>query len=245
MSLRWTYKEFTAMTSKKHAQNATPHLPEDYDARISSVLPYYSSFHQETIRLIKSLPSSPRIWIDTGCGTGSLVNRAINEFPGTKFLLLDPSEGMLEQAKQKLSSCPAESLIFLKASPTQEFSQELEEKPDVITAIQCHHYLSREGRARATSVCYNLLKESGIYIVFENIRPLTEEGVTIGKRYWGSFQSAHGRGKEEIKKHLERFDTEYFPLTVEEHLKLLREAGFRAVELFWYSYMQAGFYCIK
>lgn len=233
------------MTSTKPAQNATPHMPEDYDAQISRVLPYYSFFHQETIKLVKSLPSSPKIWLDTGCGTGSLVNKAIYEFPDTKFLLLDPSEGMLNQAKEKLSSCPSGRLKFLKASPTQEFSQELEEKPDVITAIQCHHYLSLEDRARATRMCYNLLKESGIYITFENIRPLTEEGITIGKRYWGNFQSAHGRSEEEIEKHLERFDTEYFPITVEEHLGLLRETGFRTVELFWYSYMQAGFYCIK
>jgi tRNA (cmo5U34)-methyltransferase len=38
---------------------------------------------------------------------------------------------------------------------------------------------------------------------------------------------------------------EYFPITVEEHLDLLRNCGFGAVEMFWYSYMQAGFYCIK
>jgi tRNA (cmo5U34)-methyltransferase len=94
-------------------------------------------------------------------------------------------------------------------------------------------------------VCYNLLKEGGIYITFENIRPLTEEGVAVGKRYWGKFQSLHGRKEKEIQTHLERFDTEYFPITVEEHLKLLRDTGFRTVELFWYSYMQAGFYCIK
>lgn len=233
------------MTSAKPDQNSIPHLPEDYDARISLILPYYSSFHQEIINFVKSLPSSPKVWMDTGCGTGSLVNKAIEEFPYTKFLLLDPSEEMLVQAKEKLSAYPSAKVQFLKVSPTQEFSQELEEKPDVITAIQCHHYLSREGRARAASKCYSLLKEGGIYITFENIRPLTEEGVTIGKRYWGDFQSTHGRNDEEIQKYLERFDTEYFPITVEEHLKLLRETGFRAVELFWYSYMQAGFYCIK
>lgn len=233
------------MTPSKTTQNATPHLSEDYDARISGVLPYYSSFHQETINFVKSLPSSPKIWMDTGCGTGSLVNKAIEEFPYTKFLLLDPSEGMLDQARKKLLSYLAGRLEFLKASPTQEFSQKLEKQPDIITAIQCHHYLSCEDRAKATGVCHNLLKEGGVYITFENIRPLTEEGTTIGKRYWGNFQLTHGRGEKEVKEHLERFDTEYFPITVEEHLKLLRETGFKTVELFWYSYMQAGFYCIK
>jgi len=233
------------MTPAQPTQNYTIHLPEDYDAQISGILPYYSSFHQETINLVKSLPSRPKIWVDTGCGTGSLVSKAIEKFPDTKFFLVDPSEGMLDQARKKMSLYPAGRLEFLIASHTQEFSQKLEEKPDVITAIQCHHYLSREGRAKASKVCYDLLSEGGVYITFENTRPLTDEGIAIGKRYWRNFQLSSGRSEEEVEKHLERFDTEYFPITIEEHLKLLRETGFRTVELFWYSYMQAGFYCIK
>jgi tRNA (cmo5U34)-methyltransferase len=38
---------------------------------------------------------------------------------------------------------------------------------------------------------------------------------------------------------------EYFPITIEEHLSLLREIGFEVIELLWFSYMQAGFYCQK
>jgi tRNA (cmo5U34)-methyltransferase len=44
---------------------------------------------------------------------------------------------------------------------------------------------------------------------------------------------------------MERFDTAYFPITVDEHLQLLKACGFETAELFWYSYMQAGFYGIK
>lgn len=233
------------MSSTEPSENKTPHLPEDYDTKISTVLPYYSSFHQETIDLVGSLQETPKVWMDTGCGTGSLVSKAIERFPETKFLMLDPSEGMLKQAKKKLASYSPARLEFLKASPTQDLEQELEERPDVITAIQCHHYLDRDNRAKAVKKCYELLKEDGIFITFENISPLTEEGITVGKRYWADFQKSHGRTEEEVTTHLGRFGTEYFPITVEEHLKLLRETGFRTVELFWYSYMQAGSYCIK
>jgi tRNA (cmo5U34)-methyltransferase len=225
--------------------NKTPYLSEVFDDHITKTIPFYYLFHQETIKFITSLPSVPNIWLDTGCGTGTLVNMALREFPKTKFFLLDPSEGMLVQARQKLSNTPDGRLEFLKASPTQNFSQELEEKPDVITAILCHHYLSRKDREKATNVCYDLLKDRGVYITFENIRPLTEEGVDIGKRYWANFQLAQGKDPKEVESHLARFDVEYFPLTVEEHLKLLRKTGFRIVEPLWYSYMQAGFYSIK
>ena len=59
------------------------------------------------------------------------------------------------------------------------------------------------------------------------------------------YQLSKGKDAEAVKDHMKRFDSEYFPITVEEHLKLLKACGFQTVELFWYSYMQAGFYCIK
>lgn len=42
-----------------------------------------------------------------------------------------------------------------------------------------------------------------------------------------------------------RFKHKYFPITIGEHLNLLKRVGFRVAELFWLSYMQAGFYAIK
>jgi tRNA (cmo5U34)-methyltransferase len=100
------------MTPIQPTKNSTPYLPEDYDAKISNVMPYYLSFHQEIINFVKSLSSSPKVWMDTGCGTGSLVSKAIAEFPYTKFLLIDPSEGMLDQARKKMFSYPTEGLNF-------------------------------------------------------------------------------------------------------------------------------------
>ena len=85
------------MPSAHSPKNYTPHPPEDYDANISSIIPYYSAIHQEITNFVKSLPDSPGVWMDTGCGTGSLVKKAFGEFPETRFLLVDPSEGMLDQ----------------------------------------------------------------------------------------------------------------------------------------------------
>jgi tRNA (cmo5U34)-methyltransferase len=48
-----------------------------------------------------------------------------------------------------------------------------------------------------------------------------------------------------VVEHRKRFGANYFPLTVQEHLELYYRIGFSTVELFWYSYMQAGFFAIK
>jgi tRNA (cmo5U34)-methyltransferase len=192
-----------------------------------------------------SAKSRPKVWLDTGCGTGTLVEQAIKYFYDTLFILSDPSAAMLNQAKSKLANLSCDRVKFLEPAPTQEIKLKNGERPDVITAIQSHHYLSAEDRIKATAKSYELLQNDGIYITFENICPLTKQGIEIGKEYWKQFQVDSGKEKLEAEKHMKRFGVEYFPITIEEHINLLKSVGYRTVEMLWYSYLQAGFYCIK
>ena len=224
--------------------NSTPHLSAVYDARVRGTIPYYDAFHEETLNLIKAMHIEPKRWLDTGCGTGTLVQKALPLFLNTQFILADPSQDMLNNAKNKLANVSNGRVQFLEPASTQDLPKSMESF-DVITAIQAHHYISREERIRASAVCFELLTTRGVYVTFENIRPLTNEGIIIGKENWKHFQLSKGKDLATVQKHLERFDVEYHPITIEEHLSLLRKAGFSTIEMLWYSCMQAGFYCIK
>ena len=219
--------------------NSTPHAASEYDTHISKTIPYYDSFHTETLKLVKTLYPAPATWLDTGCGTGTLVSHALHQFPSTRFFLADPSEKMLSIAKEKLETA---TISFFHA-PTAAIT--IDVPITVITAIQSHHYLSMPERKEATQVCFDLLQPQGVFITFENICPTTDKAIQIAKDYWRSFQLEAGRGDQTVMMHLKRFGTEYFPITILDHIQLLLETGFNTVELFWYSYMQAGFYCIK
>jgi len=61
----------------------------------------------------------------------------------------------------------------------------------------------------------------------------------------GKLSDIKRQGFKTVEMHLNRFDVEYFPIKIDEHISLLNSSGFRVVEIFWRSYMQAGFYCIK
>ena len=85
----------------------------------------------------------------------------------------------------------------------------------------------------------------GVFVVFENIRPLSEKALPIALKRWEAYQIRCGKPPAEARQHIARFDTEYFPLTIPEHLRLLNETGFPAVEILWASCLQAGFYALK
>jgi tRNA (cmo5U34)-methyltransferase len=225
--------------------NATPHNAAAYDRDVIRTIPCYTLFHSETIDLVRTLLPEVSVWLDTGCGTGYLVEQALPLLPQTSFLLADPSSAMLDQARERLSRFPSGRIRFLGAFPTDELTPAIAGNPQVITAIQSHHYSGDTARRRATETCFRLLASGGVYVTFENIRPDTARGTDTALERWCRFQRAAGRSDQIVAEHRARFDKNYFPITVAEHLALLRATGFPVAETFWLSYMQAGFYAIK
>jgi len=228
------------------SDNTTPHKAVDYDISIRQTIPFYETIQSETVDLVKTIKPEVTCWLDTGCGTGYLVQMALPYFPQTGFVLTDPSASMLNQAMARLPGLPEKRLKYLSPTSSENldiFKEELH--PQVITAVLCHHYLQKPQRIRATQVCFQMLAPNGVFITIENITPGTQQCISLGLERWKRFQVEHGRNNSVVEEHAKRFNNEYFPISVEEHLNLLKETGFKNVNLFWLSHMQAGFYAIK
>ncbi len=58
---------------------------------------------------------------------------------------------------------------------------------------------------------------------------------------WKMYQIRSQKSSKEAESHINRYGSEYFPITIEEHMELLRAGGFQTAELIWMSGMQAGF----
>jgi len=219
--------------------NKTSQVASEYDANVSKTIPYYTLFHEETIKLVKAYGVTAGSWLDTGCGTGNFIRKAKEQFKDVKFVAADPSSSMLEIAKEKLSEMDIPCLL----AGTEELC--LEEPFEVVTAILAHHYLDKMMREKATRNCHDMLKPGGVYVTFETIRASTEKGTEIGLQRWRDTQVANGKSTNSADKHISRYGTELLPITIDSHLVLLRKTGFSIAEILWVSGMQAGFYAIK
>ena len=219
--------------------NKSAHNSSVYDDRITSVLPYYREYHAQIIDLVDKLDIPNPNWLDTGCGTGTLAARVFEMRDDVRFTLADPSVGMLEKAKEKLSGRDVEFInqSSLEISFTDEY--------DIVTAVQSHHYLQKDERKRAVQNCYEALKESGLFVTFENICMSDPKSDEIAMRRWVAFLEEHGNTPEEVQFQKDRRGVETLPITIEEHINLLRDCGFRSVDMLWTSYLQAGFWAIK
>jgi tRNA (cmo5U34)-methyltransferase len=226
--------------------NATPYRAAEYDLNVRQTIPFYEVIHREIVNLVKTAKPDVAWWLDTGCGTGYLVELALQEFPKARFVLADPSEAMLEQARKRLAGVEDARLRFLKSAGSDGLMGQIENgTPQVITAILCHHYLGQAERREAVQACYDVLEDQGLFVTVENVAPRTEKGIQIGLDCWKQWLVRMGRSKAEVDDHRKRFGVKYLPITVDDHIQLLTEVGFQAVEIFWLSQMQAGFYGIK
>lgn len=211
----------------------------EYDRKIKQTLPYYNEFYKQVIDLVKIFQNSAVSWLDIGCGTGKMASFAYKNIELEKFVFCDSSDEMIRTAKgrfsysnARFSVCDVQNLAYIS-----EF--------DVITAIQVNHYLQIDERKIALKRCYEALKENGLFISFENFSPFTDIGKSVYLEKWKRYQMRQGKSLEESGKHIERYGKDYFPLTLEEHLKLMQNCGFKAVEILWLSNMQVGFWGMK
>ena len=219
--------------------NSSAYDSSVYDKNIVNTLPYYSEYSKQIIDLVDKAGFKSVKWLDTGCGTGTLASLVYSSREDVEFTLCDPSAQMLEIAGSKLAGKPVS--FINKCSQELDFSNEF----DVVTAVQCHHYLDMATREVATRKCYEAFKDKGIYITFENIRMSTEESDKIALDRWTDFIRQSFQDEEKVRTHVARRGVEVHPITICEHIELLKKCGFTSVNLLWTSYLQAGFWAIK
>ena len=223
--------------------NTTPMSAEEYDLKVEKTIPFYSEFYEQTIDLIKTFGFRNANWLDTGCGTGALISKAIsvNDFDGFQFVLCDPSEEMVDVTKNNLAENKRVLDFCVCSSQQLRYTDEF----NIITAIQSHHYMKYDNRVIALKKCYEALKENGVFICFENFAPNCDKSKSIVLNRWGRYQYMHGKSDSDVETHLARYGKNYFPITISEHFNILKNCGFRVIETFWLSYMQVGIYAIK
>ena len=219
--------------------NTSAFCASEYDKEIRKVLPYYEDFYKQVVDIAKIQFDRPVTWLDIGCGTGKMADAAYKAVNIDKFVFCDNSERMLEIARNRFKNTRTQFILssFLDLQLTIPF--------DVITAIQVFHYFQKEDRIKAIKKCYDNLSSNGIFITFENFALYSEVGKHLLLERWKSYQLSQGKDIASCNAQMNRCGKKYFPISISEHLELLRQCGFGQAEVIWVSNMQVGLLGIK
>lgn len=198
--------------------------PTSYDALRRQLIPSFDLLYQSAGSLVAMFTPPAGSILDLGAGTGLLSAAVLARKPDAELLLVDKSEGMLLQAKQRfghLHNVRTQIGDLLEPLPEGRFHA-------IVSALAIHH-LSHSQKRELFARIRNALLPGGMFVNVEQVLAPAD----WLERLYDIQHEAHviaaetpaeewAAGRERMK-----FD---IPADVETQLNWLRDAGFETAD---------------
>jgi len=211
----------------------------EYTAQRRRLVPVYDAFYGAVVDVLGLAGDGAiRRVLDLGAGTGLLSAAVVAAFPGVAIDLLDGSDPMLAEARERLG--PAVAAVHVadmaNALPAGPFDA-------VVSAMAIHHLEHPDQRA-LMSRALDVLRPGGVFVNAEQVAAPTPELTEAYGARWEEECRALGATEQELADTWERMRRHDRCTDVETELGWLREAGFASADCVykhWRFAVMAGF----
>ncbi|MBM3300242.1 MAG: ubiquinone/menaquinone biosynthesis methyltransferase [Deltaproteobacteria bacterium] len=108
-------------------------------------------------------------YLDVGCGTGDMALEIIRHAPGSIVVGIDPSEGMLEIGRRKVSAAGLEHAITLEKGDVLDLHFGDDTFDGAITAFCLRNVTDRK---KALAEMFRVIRPGGLLVILELTEPL-------------------------------------------------------------------------
>lgn len=180
--------------------------------------------------------------LDLGCSDGLMLDSLVKKFNGSGYFYgIDVSEPMLEKAKLRFvnnSNVTIQNCDLRNTFPVGHY--------DIVTSILTLQFISIEYRQDIIQDVYNNLSNvNGAFIVVEKILGNTAYLNKLFVQNYYRVKELNGYSKEQIERKRLSLEGVLVPVTNDWNIELLRQAGFRQIDVFWRWMNFVGYIAIK
>lgn len=193
-----------------------------YDIARARLIPGFADFYATAVSL---LPEHTNYVLDLGAGTGLLSAFIRERFPGGRLHLIDNSEPMLAQARERFRD-DTQAIFELADYTTQPIDPSTYDA--IVSALSIHH-LPDAAKQTLFARILPALKPGGLFINAEQILHATPELEVEARTTWLNEVRALGATEQQITDSLLR-QTEDRCATIADQLTWLADAGFTGVQ---------------
>jgi tRNA (cmo5U34)-methyltransferase len=216
-------------------ENVKEHFEEEakeFDITIRKLIPRYNEMVSCMVSMIPFNDSEEFKLLDLGSGTGNITKAVKDKYPHSKISCIDIAENMIQMAQIKLRNYTDIEYY------TGDFSEfDFEEKYDVIvSSLALHHIKTDEDKKSFYKKIYSALKEEGVFLNSDVVLGSTEKLNQIYREKWIDFMLTNLPEEEVREKWLPKQIEEDFPVPLTNHLKWLKETGFKSIDVIWKYY---------
>lgn len=215
-----------------------------FDDMVSRSVPFYEEMQRMTAELAADFAAEGTTLFDLGCSTGTtMLYLDPVVAPGVRFVGVDNSPQMLEQAKAKLD---ASKLVRPYELRLVDLHQDVPvENASVVIMILSLQFMRPLHRERVMRRIHAGMTENSALILIEK---LTVSDSLVNRLFINHYYDLKRRrhySEMEISRKREALENVMIPYHCDENRSLLLEAGFRHVETFFRWYNFGGMVAVK
>lgn len=208
-----------------------------FDDMVSRSVPHYDEMQRMVCELARDFARSGTNLYDIGCSTATTLlslDREIEE--GVAFVGIDNAPDMLQKAAQKIEAAGTRRPIDLRVADIHQGF--VIDNASVVTMLLTLQFVRPLHRERVLSTIHRGLNDQGCLLLIEKV---TSEETSFNRlfiQHYYDFKRRNGYSEIEIAKKREALENVLIPYRLEENTQLLKEVGFRSVEVFfrWYNF---------
>jgi tRNA (cmo5U34)-methyltransferase len=228
---------------KKRFKRIKEHFEKEaavFDKLFFKVMPRYEEMMQA---LIDALPFNRKDKLkiaDLGCGTGNLSKKLILAYPNARISCIDMAENMLKMAKSKLKNY--HNVSFWQGD-ISDF--DYREKYDCIVSSMVLHHVEGKDKPRIYRKIHNCLSKRGVFFCMDIFLSSNPHLQKLYMDKWRTFMKTNGLPAKKVNEMISRHQREDRPVVFEDELAIMRQAGFRCVDVILKHYNFAVYGGIK
>ncbi len=212
----------------------------EYDGIIRKLIPDYLQMIQALVVALPFSPAQNYEVADLGCGTGTLAHAVKNTFPNASITCVDLSGKMLEMARLKLRGA------MDRFVQSDFYDLEFDRSYDaIISSLALHHLETDPDKLIVYQKIFKALKRGGVFI---NADVILTSNSQLQEKYlemWWDFMRTNVPAGEVETKWKLTYKNEDRPTTMENHIDMLKQAGFGDIEIIWKRYNFAVYMGVK
>lgn len=216
-----------------------------FDDMVTRSVPFYVEMQRMMSELVADHCGEDGVIYDLGCSTGATMIMMDQTVPQQiKFVGIDDSAPMLEKCRTKLQEVGMKRPFSLEVA---DLNTGLVPMKDATVVILCLtlQFVRPIAREKLLRNIFEQLRPGGVLIVIEKILAEETDFNRDFIKYYYNHKRRNNYSEMEISQKREALENVLIPYKLSENITLLKEVGFRTVEVFFKWYNFSGFIAKK